>query len=161
MKFVIFSWSQISKNLQSKHFQTFSKLIPLSLSLLSPVVVILSTRLAAILKFPYLCCYAVLITKQFNWQPGEAYVLTAKNSVHAHNNFKHQNNKPSIWKGLFYTNYYWIRRCLLNRVCRLIKQQLAYPCQSIVLLINYKNCCWKYICFVVNTHGILTPFTLL
>ena len=46
--------------------------VPLSLSLLSPMVVILITRLAVILKFPYMCCYGVLITKQFNWQAGEA-----------------------------------------------------------------------------------------
>ena len=70
---VIFGHSQISKYSQSKHchFQTFSKLIPLSLSLLSAVVVILSTRLAVILKFPYLCRYGVSITKEFNWQAGE------------------------------------------------------------------------------------------
>ena len=46
--------------------------IALSLSLLSPVVVILITRLAVILKFLYLCCYGVSITKKFNWQAGEA-----------------------------------------------------------------------------------------
>ena len=63
---VMFSQSQISKNSQSKycHCQTFYKLIPLSL--FSSVVVILNTRLAVILKFLYLCCYSVLITKQFN-----------------------------------------------------------------------------------------------
>ena len=40
------------------------KLIPLSLLL--PVVVILITRLAVALKFLYLFCYGVVITKQFN-----------------------------------------------------------------------------------------------
>ena len=42
------------------------------ISRISPVVVILNTKLNVILKFPYLCCYVVLITKEFNWQAGEA-----------------------------------------------------------------------------------------
>ena len=68
---LVFSHSQILQKLAVKHyhFQTFSKLIPLSL--LSLVVVILSTRLAVILKFSYLYCYPVLITKQFDWQACE------------------------------------------------------------------------------------------
>ena len=76
---VMFSQSQISKNSQSKycHCQTFYKLIPLSL--FSSVVVILNTRLAVILKFLYLCCYSVLITKQFNWLAGEAQYFDCEN----------------------------------------------------------------------------------
>ena len=62
------------------------------------MVVILSTRLAVILKFPYLCCYGVSITKEFNWQAGEVQCFDCKKSVHAYCNFKHQNNKPPIWQ---------------------------------------------------------------
>ena len=52
---VNFSYSQISKNSQSKrcHFQTFSKLN--STFAFITKVVFLSTRLAVILKFPFLC----------------------------------------------------------------------------------------------------------
>ena len=37
--------------------------------------VVLSTRLAVILKFPYLSCYDFSITNQFYWQVGEAQWL--------------------------------------------------------------------------------------
>ena len=60
------------------------------------MAVILSTRLAVILKFQYLFCYGVSITKEFNWQADEAQCFDWKKSVHAHNNSKHWNNKPSI-----------------------------------------------------------------
>ena len=65
---VIFSHSQISKNSKKLAVKTLphSSYIPLSLSLLSPVIVNLSTRLAVILKFPYLCRYSVSIQKEFN-----------------------------------------------------------------------------------------------
>ena len=68
---LLFSHSQISKNSQSKHchFQTFFKLN--STFAFITWVVILSTMLAVILKFAYLCCYGVSITKEFNWQAGE------------------------------------------------------------------------------------------
>ena len=53
---VIFSHSQISKNSQSKHctFKSFPSKLNSTFTL-SPVVVIISTRLAVILNFPYLC----------------------------------------------------------------------------------------------------------
>ena len=47
--------------------------------------------LAVILKFPYLFYYGVLTMKQFNRQAGELQCF-AKNTVHAHGDFKHQNN---------------------------------------------------------------------
>ena len=71
--FVIFSHSQISKNSQSKHchFQTFSKLNSTFTFAFITVVVFLNTRLAVILKLPYLYTYGISIRKEFNWQAGE------------------------------------------------------------------------------------------
>ena len=58
------------QKINNKCFDFLSKQnikVPLILDVdVSLVVVILSTRLAVILKFPYLCCYCVLITKHFN-----------------------------------------------------------------------------------------------
>ena len=68
----------------------------------------LSTRLAVILNFLYMCCYGVLITKQFNWQASEAQCFDCNKSVHAHCNFKHWNNKPSI-KIVYKNNFSPIR----------------------------------------------------
>ena len=47
-------------------FNYFQAKFHFHFSLLLPVVVILSTRLAVILKFPYLCHYGLSITKEFN-----------------------------------------------------------------------------------------------
>ena len=76
---VVFSHSQFSKNLQSKHchYHTFSKLFHFYFHFLSPVVVILSTRLAVILKFLYLY-YTVLITKSLIDKQVKNNVLTVK-----------------------------------------------------------------------------------
>ena len=64
---VIFSHSQISKNLQSKHchFQTFSKLNSTFTFAFITGVVFLSTRLALLLKFLYLSVRATTRTGTF------------------------------------------------------------------------------------------------
>ena len=79
--------------LKSKHcnFQIFPKLNSTFTWIIAKI-----TRLAVILKFPYLCCYGVSITKEFVDKQVKCKILTANKSVHAHGNSKHWNNMPFI-----------------------------------------------------------------
>ena len=124
--FLFLTMNSFPKILRHSNHYTFSDLKKLTvktlaLSFLSPVIVIFSTRLAVILKFPYLSClrcfdhqpFTSLIDKQVKHN-----VLTTKKSVHVYSNFKHQNNKPSMYS--FHVLYILIHNSFCTGVVWLI-----------------------------------------
>ena len=74
----------------------------------------------------------LLIKKQFNWQEGETQCFECKKkSVHAPNNFSHQNNKP------FVDSHVNLTLMLMRKITS--NQQLHFNCYTHFKFILYKK----------------------